>query len=157
MQEGCYYKLKFPTLGAEWHPFSLACSEATQRAEFIVKDLGCWTSGLVEQFGAKQQNPAKASVKKVPVRILNTKMDSRNHLNIVHTGSNDMCVRGPCYAPASRLLKERRPMLVCAGIGITPFLSVIHSLIYHHANRRFEQSRCSGCINLSCNACTSPA
>ena len=30
----------------EWHPFSLCCSLATHRAEFIVKDLGSWTTQL---------------------------------------------------------------------------------------------------------------
>ena len=53
LTEGCYYRLKAPAIGfGEWHPFSLACSNATGRAEFIVKDLGVWTKALHENIVA---------------------------------------------------------------------------------------------------------
>ena len=50
-------------------------------------------------------------------------------------------VRGPYYAPATRAFHERRPLLVAAGIGITPFLSIVHHKLFHFKNRETERKR----------------
>ena len=116
LTEGCYYRLKAPRLALEeWHPFSLACSNATGRAEFIVKDLGAWTKALHEKLVAADDTGVA--------------YDTPIH------------VRGPYYAPATRAFHERRPLLVAAGIGITPFLSIIHHKLYHYKNRETERMR----------------
>ena len=50
-------------------------------------------------------------------------------------------MRGPYYAPATRAFHERRPLLVAAGIGITPFLSIVHHKLFHFKNREAERKR----------------
>ena len=116
LTEGAYYRLQCPHLSrVEWHPFSLACSNATMRAEFIVKDLGAWTHALHASL-------ADASARGVAL-------------------TEEMRVRGPYYAPALKARTARRPLLVASGIGITPFLSVLHAKVYEFANRELEERR----------------
>merc|ERR1712187_885855 len=47
-------------------------------------------------------------------------------------------VRGPIIAPASEALEHKRPLLIASGIGITPFLSILHRLVYHRIAQNAE-------------------
>jgi len=114
LMEGTYYMLMVPDIAYEWHPFSLACSSATGRAEFIIKNLGSWTKKLHELL---EDNHKKDQSVDMPIHV-----------------------KGPYYTPAYMAVRENRPLLVAGGIGLTPFLSVLHDCIYgHHSNDKEEE------------------
>lgn len=117
---GAYYKVKIPALSwLEWHPFSLASSDVASNIEFLIKDLGNWTTDLgklLDKADGKTQN------------LL-------------------LMVRGPYFAPAVHSLKYKNSMLVAAGIGVTPFLSICHRLVFHCVARQAEERRDKLCFH----------
>ena len=116
LTEGAYYRVNAPHLSKiEWHPFSLACSNYTHRAEFIIKDLGQWTHKMHETCAKAESN----------------RQAPREALNIC----------GPYYAPSMEALVTNRCLLVANGIGITPFLSVIHAKVFRPETTRIHRTR----------------
>ena len=111
---GSYYKIKIPALSSvEWHPFSLVTSRSGIQPEFFVEALGKWTSDLKTLMG-------------LPAEELKTV---------------EMQFQGPFYAPAVNVVGEKRPICVAAGIGITPFLGIIHHYVAKHASVQVERKK----------------
>jgi hypothetical protein len=60
---GTYYELCVPAVAkTEWHPFSLTTSELATHEEFLLKDLGQWTTKVGQLLGDKDRNLAKEMV-----------------------------------------------------------------------------------------------
>ena len=105
---GAYYKVKVPSVSWwESHPFSLSTSSFGITKEFLIKDLGKWTKAVgrlvVDASGEKGVESARVKVS------------------------------GPYYAPTMSATTEERALLVATGIGITPFLSIVHHTIFENA------------------------
>ena len=101
---GTYFLVNVPSISwIEWHPFSLASSkgDGTESNQFLIKELGRWTRKL----GATLRKQESEGVHK---RVY---------------------LQGPYWAPANNALFDFRPVLVASGIGITPFLSVLHEAL----------------------------
>jgi predicted ferric reductase/Ca2+-binding EF-hand superfamily protein len=95
-----YVFLRIPAIARhEWHPFTL--SSAPEHANLVVhaRSLGNWTSALRHAAEVEQRTPL-----------------------IVH-------VDGPYGSPSAHIFRSRVAVLIGAGIGVTPFASVLESLV----------------------------
>lgn len=112
---GQYAELRVPSLGREWHPFTIASAPHDETLTFYIKDLGDWTHAL------------------------HTAVRARLEEDDVESGSDgdqflpplSISVRGPFGAPAQQFDEYSRVILISGGIGATPFASIcrhIHNL-----------------------------
>lgn len=101
---GDYLFLRIPEIARhEWHPFTISSAPERDRLSVHVRALGDWTSalrGLVEQRHA----------------------EGRDDAVVAH-------VDGPHGAPATHIFDSRNAVMIGAGIGVTPFASVLESVV----------------------------
>ena len=100
---GDYAFLRIPELALhEWHPFTISSAPERDQLTFHVRSQGNWTKALRRLCDARVGQP------NVPVRV---------HLD------------GPFGAPTARIFSTRHAVMIGAGIGVTPFASVLESLV----------------------------
>ncbi|NXG17011.1 NOX5 oxidase, partial [Grallaria varia] len=138
---GDYVYLNVPAIASsEWHPFSI--SSAPEQPETLwlhIRSLGQWTSRLYEFF---QQLELPSLEPEAPRRSQGWAQ--------VPTGPGDthrLCrvkcyLDGPYGTPTRRIFTSEHAVLIGAGIGITPFASILQSIMYRY--RRRKQS-CPSC------------
>jgi predicted ferric reductase/Ca2+-binding EF-hand superfamily protein len=101
---GDYVYLKLPALAPhEWHPFTISSAPEQPLVTLHVRSLGNFTSALY----ALARKRARASA---PEPLL-------SHLD------------GPFGTPSTRIFEAKRAVLIGAGIGVTPFASVLESIV----------------------------
>uniref|UniRef100_A0A8C3UQG1 NADPH oxidase 5 n=1 Tax=Catharus ustulatus TaxID=91951 RepID=A0A8C3UQG1_CATUS len=133
-QPGDYVYLNVPAIAAyEWHPFSI--SSAPEQPETLwlhIRARGQWTTKLYEYFqqleshGPEPNPPGKSR---------------REHWEQVGFRDLSQCfLDGPYGTPSRRIFTSEHAVLIGAGIGITPFASILQSIMY----RRRRQS-CPSC------------
>jgi ferredoxin-NADP reductase len=102
---GDYVYLRVPSLAkGEWHPFTV--SSAPQRAEVFtlhVRSLGNWTRALHQLAETRAQVGARLPL--------------------------DVEVDGPYGTASGHIFEAQVPVLVAAGIGVTPFAAILESLL----------------------------
>ena len=91
--------------------------------EFVIKDAGVWTRALAQLL--EERSPSKLA--QIQVKI-----------------------QGPYWAEAVETQASRKMVLVAAGIGITPYLSVLHR-IAHQAGEVANQKRFSDLRKFICS------
>jgi predicted ferric reductase/Ca2+-binding EF-hand superfamily protein len=95
-----YVFLRIPSIARhEWHPFTLSSAPEQRNLVVHVRTLGDWTSALRHATEDAQQAPL-----------------------VVH-------VDGPYGSPSAHIFRSRVAVLIGAGIGVTPFASVLESLV----------------------------
>jgi predicted ferric reductase/Ca2+-binding EF-hand superfamily protein len=113
---GDYVFLSIPTLARhEWHPFTLSSAPENPALSVHVRSLGNWTSALrqlIEQRETSETSPPLA-----------VQLD------------------GPYGAPSAHVFESRYAVLIGAGIGVTPFASVLESLVLR--GNRFREQPCA--------------
>jgi len=101
---GDYALIKVPSLAShEWHPFTISSAPESGELTFHVRALGNWTEAL---YRLAEQRRAQGRTDPVSV-----------HLD------------GPYGSPSSYVLSQRHAVMIGAGIGVTPFASVLDSLV----------------------------
>eukprot|EP00927_Polykrikos_kofoidii_P005224 TRINITY_DN12084_c0_g1_i3.p1 TRINITY_DN12084_c0_g1~~TRINITY_DN12084_c0_g1_i3.p1 ORF type:complete len:801 (+),score=102.39 TRINITY_DN12084_c0_g1_i3:154-2556(+) len=101
---GMYAFANMPEFSAwEWHPFTICSSEVSDTVDFIIEGVGDWTQSLTRE-------------------CLACKDGRRSDLPL-------LLIDGPYMAPTQRALMEHVVVCVGAGVGITPFLSLLTTLI----------------------------
>ncbi|HUX22860.1 MAG TPA: ferric reductase-like transmembrane domain-containing protein, partial [Spirochaetia bacterium] len=105
-QPGDYAFVRIPRISRlEWHPFTISSNpEEKGYLGFHIRSLGNWTGALHRTF-----SQLSARERRLPV-VLN----------------------GPYGTPSGRIFKSRTAILVGAGIGVTPFASILKSILYQH-------------------------
>ncbi len=103
-QPGDYLFLKVPTVSRfEWHPFTISSSPEEEKDLSVhVRQLGNWTKAL---YDVVKNLPTDDPY--LPVEI-----------------------RGPFGAPSTRIFHSPCAVLIGAGIGVTPFASILRSILY---------------------------
>jgi len=86
----------------QWHPFTICSGKSDEHVEFIIAGVGDWTQELAEKCLRAQDGGSR-----LPTVALD----------------------GPYAAPAQSALSRSVLVAVGAGVGITPFLSLMSSLI----------------------------
>uniref|UniRef100_A0A8C6XT15 NADPH oxidase 5 n=1 Tax=Naja naja TaxID=35670 RepID=A0A8C6XT15_NAJNA len=134
---GDYVYLNVPVIARyEWHPFTI--SSAPEQPETIwlhVRSLGQWTYQLHEYFWNYQEpfddNP------ELPVA---RKSRNKNKLSTNPFPSSLQCyIDGPYGTSTRRIFSSEHAVLIAAGIGITPFASILQSIMH----RTRKQASCS--------------
>lgn len=105
LRAGDYAFLKIPALAAhEWHPFTISSAPEREHLTFHVRSEGNWTTALRRVCDSWR-----------PEQPLTVHID------------------GPYGAPSAHVFSTRHAVLIGAGIGVTPFASVLDSIV-HRAN-----------------------
>ena len=95
-----YVFLRIPAIARhEWHPFTLSSAPERNRLTLHVRALGNWSSALRRFAEDAPDKPIKAYID------------------------------GPYGSPSAHIFESRVAVLIGAGIGVTPFASVLESLV----------------------------
>jgi len=85
----------------QWHPFTISAAPESKRFNIHIKNSGDWT-GHLNNISRKKHPKNKTWAAKID---------------------------GPYHSPSSHIEKSKIAVLISAGIGVTPFVSVMHSLL----------------------------
>lgn len=134
---GSYYYLCVPSISLEWHPFSTCSSTHINHLTFLIECKGDWTRKFYDQIDKEY--------------------------------GKEIMVVGPFKTSSSNVLSYNvnNKKIVCSGLGITPFLSVIKTEIdeynsnqnyrndYHNIfQKSIEQQRAYSLIDVEENLVT---
>ena len=84
----------------EWHPFTISSAPSRPELVFHVRALGNWTSELRKRVEGKEDAPELFAY-----------------------------VDGPYGSPSAHIFASRVAVLIGAGIGVTPFASILESIV----------------------------
>ncbi|XP_036391561.1 NADPH oxidase 5 [Megalops cyprinoides] len=144
---GDYVYVNIPVIAKyEWHPFTISSAPEQQDTLWLhVRSMGQWTNRLFEYF--RQPETQTVSTKR-----LTTSLRDRQHqrktqisakLNDNHRFCNIKCyVDGPYGTPTRQIFASEHAVLIGAGIGITPFASILQSIMYRY---RMRKQNCPNC------------
>ncbi|NXE29466.1 NOX5 oxidase, partial [Ardeotis kori] len=132
---GDYVYLNVPAIAAyEWHPFTISSAPEQQETLWLhIRSLGQWTNKLYEYF----QQPGSPSPEPKPLSRSLQERRCRRWAQ-VSTGLGEtprLCgikcyIDGPYGTPTRRIFTSEHAVLIGAGIGITPFASILQSIMY---------------------------
>uniref|UniRef100_A0A667ZD49 NADPH oxidase 5 n=1 Tax=Myripristis murdjan TaxID=586833 RepID=A0A667ZD49_9TELE len=135
---GDYIYINIPDIAKyEWHPFTI--SSAPEQSDTLwlhIRSMGQWTNRLFEYF-RQPESPA------VSPKRLATSLRNRRQLNKCY-------VDGPYGTPTRQIFASEHAVLIGAGIGITPFASILQSIMYRYRRRKQNCPNCnySWCENI---------
>uniref|UniRef100_A0A8C2I732 NADPH oxidase, EF-hand calcium binding domain 5 n=1 Tax=Cyprinus carpio TaxID=7962 RepID=A0A8C2I732_CYPCA len=133
---GDYVYINIPVIAKyEWHPFTISSAPEQQDTLWLhVRSMGQWTNRLYEYF--RQPESQAISNKRLTASLRNRPKLSENHRYC-----NIKCyVDGPFGTPTRQIFASEHAVLIGAGIGITPFASILQSIIY-----RMRKQNCPNC------------
>lgn len=108
---GDYLFLRIPAIAShEWHPFTISSAPERHRISVHVRALGDWTTTL--------RTTVERHADPTPLTA---------HLD------------GPYGAPATHIVDARNAVLIGAGIGVTPFASVLESIVLRSLRQSPDQ------------------
>ena len=62
--------------------------------------------------------------------------------NLIHIISPQVFIDGPFGAPTSQIFRAQHAVLIGTGIGVTPFASILQSIMHRYWQERNECPRC---------------
>ena len=124
--------IKIPIIAKfEWHPFTI--SSAPEDPEYFsvhVRGVGNWTNKLYEYFNDKTLREKKIDPYASDKMPKNLDVKSETILNYFNFYYFKIMVDGPFGSPSSNIYRSEHAVLICTGIGITPFASILQSIVY---------------------------
>ncbi|NXX53364.1 NOX5 oxidase, partial [Scopus umbretta] len=142
---GDYVYLNIPAIATyEWHPFTISSAPEQQETLWLhIRSLGQWTNKLYEYF----QQPESPSPQSKPLSRSLREKRCRCWAQVGAEGAPlsadaECYIDGPYGTPTRRIFTSEHAVLIGAGIGITPFASILQSIMYRY--RRRKQS-CPSC------------
>jgi ferredoxin-NADP reductase len=98
---GDYAFLRIPAVAKrEWHPFTISSSPERSELTFHIRSLGNWTAALRRRVEATEDEQGLTA-----------------HVD------------GPYGSPSAHIFGSRFAVLIGAGIGVTPFASVLETIV----------------------------
>lgn len=95
---GQYSEINVPSLGFEWHPFTIASAPFEDNLRFYIKVQGDWTTRLYNCYHERINDSTMPNL----------------HIRI----------RGPFGAPSEKFNSFKKIILISGGIGATPFAAI---------------------------------
>jgi NAD(P)H-flavin reductase len=169
-EPGDWVFIRIPQIAkSEWHPFTISSApENREHVTLHIRGVGQWTNRLFDYVEAKKkeeglivrQNTVRNKVKNLknedrhnghPVEQTNGKM----HLDMTFSDARpieqkqdpkdmmEVNFDGPFGAPATNIFRAEHAVLVATGIGVTPFSSILQSIMYRYLSARRECPRCN--------------
>jgi Ca2+-binding EF-hand superfamily protein/ferredoxin-NADP reductase len=109
---GDYAFLRIPAIARhEWHPFTMSSAPERDDLVFHARSLGNWTGALRR---LAERTPAATDASEAPPLVA--------------------YVDGPYGSPSAHVFGSRYAVLIGAGIGVTPFASVLESIVLRGAD-----------------------
>ena len=140
---GDWVFVKIPSLASsEWHPFTISsCPELTDHFSLHIRGVGQWTNSLYKMLEAEHDRQTRSS----PFR--RGRRGRRSRKVVEHDESRlerplEIYVDGPFGSPASNIYRAEHAVLIGTGIGVTPFASILQSIMFRYWERR---ARCHNC------------
>eukprot|EP00762_Andalucia_godoyi_P000504 ANDGO_05279.mRNA.1 Superoxide-generating NADPH oxidase heavy chain subunit A len=116
---GQYCFLNCPYLSKyEWHPFTISSAPEEEHLDFHIRCVGDWTQAL-----SKLLNPDRKKD-----LVMNNYVGADGKYPLIK-------VDGPFGAPAEHIFEFEHIMLIAAGIGVTPYASILK-----HIHFRLQQN-----------------
>uniref|UniRef100_A0AAY5ENY3 NADPH oxidase, EF-hand calcium binding domain 5 n=1 Tax=Electrophorus electricus TaxID=8005 RepID=A0AAY5ENY3_ELEEL len=141
---GDFIYINIPVIAKyEWHPFTISSAPEQQDIMWLhVRSMGQWTNRLYEYFQSESQT---TSTKRLTASLRNRHHQTQTlitaKLSENHRFCNIKCyVDGPYGTPTRQIFASEHAVLIGAGIGITPFASILQSIIY-----RMRKQNCPNC------------
>ena len=141
---GDYVFINIPSISRfEWHPFTISSApEVEETFGLHIRCAGGWTNALY-QYVKKENNKGKDALEKVSK--ITRMISSSNKIDAIDIKVQDMYssvplphepfmvyVDGPHGAPSISLFMAEHAVLVATGIGVTPFASILQSLLVRY-------------------------
>uniref|UniRef100_A0AAR2JMS6 NADPH oxidase, EF-hand calcium binding domain 5 n=1 Tax=Pygocentrus nattereri TaxID=42514 RepID=A0AAR2JMS6_PYGNA len=140
---GDYVYINIPVIAKyEWHPFTISSAPEQQDTIWLhVRSMGQWTNRLFEYF--RQSDSQAISNKRLTASLRNHRNQTKTQVMVdkMSCFSVLQCyVDGPYGTPTRQIFASEHAVLIGAGIGITPFASILQSIIY-----RMRKQNCPNC------------
>lgn len=130
-QPGMYMFINIPLISQfEWHPFTISSAPEDSYLSLHIRKAGDWTGALYK------------IVERIQARG-NEHLDVEGHGGELLSPYPAINVDGPVGAPAQDYSRYREVVFVGAGIGVTPFASILRSIFY-----QWDSFRCSNCAHM---------
>ena len=120
----------------QWHPFTITSAPEDPYVSVHIRQVGDWTHALGERLGAGPS--VVAAMTKAAMKGSEKDDDDMlgNRGNFVELDSNSanslpaVRIDGPYGAPAEDVFNSEVAILIGAGIGVTPFASILKHIWY---------------------------
>ncbi|KAM9311945.1 NADPH oxidase 5-like [Gastrophryne carolinensis] len=142
---GDYIYVNIPTIAKyEWHPFTISSApEQTDSLWLHIRSLGQWTNGLYEYFRLLETSNKRDGKKLNQNLAITSQSRIPSHAGESSQLCNIKCyIDGPYGTPTRRIFTSEHAVLIGAGIGITPFASILQSIMYRY---RMRKQKCPNC------------
>jgi len=145
-QPGDYLFLRIPSISRfEWHPFTISSGpERLSEVTVHVRGLGDWTKSLYKTFSTVRARGARPGSGPAPAarkgRGKGTAKTAEEFPLIPRrTLPRELQIPvvfvGPYGTPSARAMRSKCVVLVGAGIGVTPFASILQSIAHRAQNK----------------------
>jgi len=120
----------------QWHPFTITSAPEDAYVSIHIRQVGDWTRALGERLGAGPSVVAAitSDAMKASIKDEKTSYGTRGEfvevLNEVANPLPRIRIDGPYGAPAEDVFNSEVAILVGAGIGVTPFASILKHIWY---------------------------
>uniref|UniRef100_A0A668RZC7 Uncharacterized protein n=1 Tax=Oreochromis aureus TaxID=47969 RepID=A0A668RZC7_OREAU len=138
---GDYVFINIPVIAKyEWHPFTI--SSAPEQSDTLwlhIRSLGQWTNRLYEYF--RELESEAPGPGRLATSLRNFWFSSKLQISAKLTENHRFCnikcyVDGPYGTPTRQIFASEHAVLIGAGIGITPFASILQSIMYRYRMRK---------------------
>ncbi|XP_060933050.1 NADPH oxidase 5 [Limanda limanda] len=144
---GDYVYVNIPVIAKyEWHPFTISSAPEQGDALWLhIRSMGQWTNRLYEYFRRPESEapgPQRLATSLRNRRQRSAQISAKFGEN--HRFCNIKCyVDGPYGTPTRQIFASEHAVLIGAGIGITPFASILQSIMYRYRRRKQNCPSCS--------------
>ncbi len=125
-QPGDYLFVKCPSISKyEWHPFTISSApEISDVLSVHIRSVGSWTGKLYQIFRDQREQWIRSGSSNLEPGV-------------------QVYLDGPYGTPSTHIFESKYAILIAAGIGVTPFASILKSMLYrsqqHSANMNLQK------------------
>ncbi|XP_063687525.1 NADPH oxidase 5-like isoform X2 [Bolinopsis microptera] len=163
---GDYIFVNIPKIARyEWHPFTISSSaEGKYPLSLHVRAVGNWTNKLYDYVKVRHDHVEEDKLEYINGKSVLALGDSNNHLNdtshvglteydkqlSAHSSINscsdwkqiEVFIDGPYGAPAVDIFESEHAVLIAAGIGVTPYASILQTIVHKY---QLTNQKCPEC------------
>jgi NADPH oxidase len=145
---GQWLFIQIPELSRwQWHPFTITSAPEDPYISVHIRQVGDFTSALGERFGMGPSVVAAMTraAMKGDAQDMKTGVVSGDFVELDPTTSSitlpNVRIDGPYGAPAEDVFNSQVAVLIGAGIGVTPFASILKNIWYRQRKGKLDSLR----------------
>lgn len=134
----------------EWHPFTISSAPEEEGVISLhIRAVGEWTRSLKCFFdNLTHRNHLERFIKSGQFSISMDQFGGQAHRHSIAQITRDMpnitiFLDGPYGSPSSQIFGSEHAVLIATGIGVTPFASILQSIVHHYEKRRQKCPTCA--------------